>query len=341
LGQRLIERFTGKEQQAVVSLDLRPLPDSLRMQCVTALQGDILDDNLLQRLVSEFEIHAIYHLAALLSTRAEYTPDIAHQVNVQGTLNLLRLAHEQAQWHGNPVQFLFPSSIAVYGLPDTKTKNRFGRVREHDWNFPTTMYGCNKCYCEQVGRYYALHFRQLAGGARPSGVDFRAVRFPGLISAVTIPSGGTSDYAAEMIHAAAQGKPYACFVNAESCLPFMAMPDAVKALIQIAQAPAERLTQRVYNIGAFSLSAEQLRRQVLEAFPAARISFEPDPLRARIVDTWPADVNDEAARRDWDWQPDYNAARAFTDYLIPGIKQHYESGGLSHSSFGGRGIPER
>lgn len=324
MGHGLIERVAQNPDHHVIALDLRPLDERVAKHCVAGIVGDILDDNLLQRLISEYEIHAIYHLAALLSTRSEYTPDIAHRVNVEGTLNLLRLAHEQSRWHGTPVKFLFPSSIAVYGLPDVATKTRAGRVKEVDFNFPVTMYGCNKLYCEQLGRYYALHYRQLAAERVPSGVDFRAIRFPGLISAVTVPSGGTSDYAPEMLHAAAQGKPYPCFVKAEARLPFMAMPDAIRALTMLAAAPVEKMSQRVYNIGAFSISAGEIRDRVIAAFKGAEISFEPDTARAAIVDSWPADVDDSAARRDWGWKPEYDAARAFDEYLIPTISDYYK-----------------
>lgn len=323
IGHGLVEHFARAGEHQLIALDLNPIDERLRPHCVAALTGDILDQNLLQRLISEFEIHAIYHLAALLSTRAEYTPETAHRVNVEGTLNLLRLAHEQSRWHGNPVKFLFPSSIAVYGLPDLAAKQRSGRVRETEFNFPTTMYGCNKLYCEQLGRYYALHYRQLAAERLPSGVDFRAIRFPGLISAFTLPTGGTSDYAPEMIHHAAQGKPYACFVSEHARIPFMAMPDGIRALLQLASAPVERLTQRAYNITSFSLSAGEIRGRVLRAFPDARITFQADPARAAIVDTWPADVDDSAARRDWDWRPDFDAERTFSEYLVPNIAAYY------------------
>ncbi len=325
VGQGLISAFSESADRDIVALDLNPLPESLAGRCVAAIVGDILDQKLLQRLVSEYEIHAIYHLAAMLSTRSEYSPDTAHRVNVEGTLNLLNMAHEQAHWHGNAVMFLFPSSIAVYGFPDVATKAQTGRVREIEWNFPTTMYGCNKCYCEQLGRYYTNHFRQLAAEVVPSGVDFRSVRFPGLISALTLPSGGTSDYAAEMIHAAAQGQPYRCFVKNDARLPFMVMPDAIKALNQLAAAPDDRLGQRVYNVTSFSLSAGELRDRVLAAFPGADITFEADSARARIVDSWPSDVNDDPARRDWDWSPDYDVDRAFEHYLIPQISERYRS----------------
>jgi len=323
IGHGLIGHFAREGGTAIVALDLKPLDERLRGVCAAGLTGDILDSNLLQRLVSEFEIHAIYHLAALLSTRAEYTPDTAHHVNVDGTLNLLKLAHEQARWHGNPVTFVFPSSIAVYGLPDRATKERAGKVCENEWNFPTTMYGCNKLYCEHLGRYFAKHYRQLAAERTASGVDFRALRFPGLISAVTMPSGGTSDYAPEMIHAAAQGLPYSCFVSPEARLPFMAMPDAISALVKLAATPAERLTRSAYNIGAFSISAEEVRGRVSKAFPRAETAFQPDAPRAAIVDSWPADVNDDAARRDWGWTPAYNADRAFDEYLVPTIGRFY------------------
>jgi threonine 3-dehydrogenase len=325
IGHGLIEYLSKQDHTDIVALDLKPIDERLRPLVHTSIAGDILDEFLMGRLVSEFEIHAIYHLAALLSTRAEYTPETAHKVNVEGTLQLIRLANEQARWHGNRVKFLFPSSIAAYGLPDVATKARIGRVRETDWNFPTTMYGCNKLYCEHLGRYYTLHYRQLAVEWTPSGVDFRALRFPGLISAVTMPTGGTSDYAPEMIHAAAQGQAYACFVGPEARIPFMAMPDGVKALIQLADAPEANLSQRVYNIAAFSPTAAEIRDLVLRAFPQADITFRPDPARARIVDSWPADVDDTPARTDWGWRADYNTTRAFNEYLVPSIAACYRN----------------
>ena len=142
------------------------------------------------------------------------------------------------------------------------------------------MYGCNKLYCEHLGRYYADHYKQLAAETLAGRIDFRCVRFPGLISAVTVPSGGTSDYAPEMLHAAAQGKPYACFVRPDTRIPFMAMPDAVEALLALAAAPRETLTAAVYNVGAFNPSAEEIRRRVLEAFPGASVAFQPAPQAA-------------------------------------------------------------
>lgn len=321
IGVALVRALAERTDKLLVTLDLHALPAEVHSQA-THVEGSILDDNLLARLVSEYEFDTIYHLAALLSTRGEYTPEIAHRVNVEGTLALLKLAADQSQWRGKPVQFIFPSSIAVYGMPDLKRKAEFGRVREWDWNYPTTMYGCNKQYCEMLGTYYSRHYRQLAA-ERPVMLDFRSVRFPGLISAYTVPSGGTSDYGPEMLHAAAKGEPYACFVREDTQIPFMAMPDAVTALLDLAAAPQQTLSRLVYNVTSFSLTAAEFGDRVRQAFPGAEITFEPDRRRQGIVDSWPADLEDKAARRDWGWQPQYGIARAFDEYLLPNIRSRY------------------
>jgi threonine 3-dehydrogenase len=322
IGDALIRSLCAQGEQQIVTLDLKPLAPENATRA-THIQGDLMDQALLARLVSEYDIGTIYHLAALLSTRAEFTPEMAHQVNVEGTLHLLRLASEQSQWRGEPVLFLFPSSIAAYGMPNLDIKAQFQHVREWEWNYPTTMYGCNKLYCEMLGIYYSLHYRQLAVD-RPVCLDFRGLRFPGLISALTVPSGGTSDYGPEMLHAAAKGVPYDCFVRPDTCIPFMAMPDAVTALLKLAAAPASALTRRVYNVTSFSLSAAEFREQVLCFFPTAQIDFKPDLKRQGIVDSWPAGLNDHDARRDWGWQPEYDLERSFAEYLVPNIKRRYE-----------------
>ena len=322
VGTSLVQRLTETSPRTVLTLDLTSLPAMPTGH--VHVQGDILDRSLLSRLVAEYEIECIFHLAALLSTRSEFTPEQAHRVNVEGTLELLRLASEQSQWRGEPVQFIFPSSIAVYGLPTLEAKSRYSRVREWEWTNPTTMYGCNKLYCELLGSYLSQHYKQLSA-EKPVMIDFRSLRFPGLISAFTLPSGGTSDYAPEMVHAAAKGEPYRCFVAPEVQIPFMAMPDAIHALLRLAAAPKESLTRLVYNVTSFSLTAAEVRDLVLSAFPDARIEFAPDKKRQAIVDTWPADLDDTAARRDWKWEPEYDAERAFQEYLVPNIRKRYRS----------------
>lgn len=323
IGHSLILHLGKNTNIRIVSLDILPLDEELRPYCDRAIQGDILDTMLLGRLVAEFEIRTIYHLASILSTKAEFTPDTAHKVNVEGTFNLLRLAVEQSQWQGKPVKFIYPSSIAVYGLPNLLIKSQAGKIKEHNFLQPITMYGCNKLYCEHLGRYYSNHFRQLANETRSITIDFRSIRFPGLISAITVPAGGTSDYGPEMIHYAAKGIPYKCFVRPDVTLPFMAMPDAVKAILQLEAVPKEQLTQFVYNVTSFSITAQDIYEMVLKAFPNVIITFEPDINRQNIVDSWPADVDDGCARKDWGWQPDYDKYRSFEEYLIPAVKKFY------------------
>jgi nucleoside-diphosphate-sugar epimerase len=323
MGQALILRLADEGIKNILGLDVRPMPDHVRARCQAGIVGDILDEKLIDRLIAEYSIPLVYHLAALLSTRAEFTPEAAHRVNVEGTLRLLKLAFDQSGWQGRPVKFMFPSSIAVYGLPDLPTKTRVGAVKEHEWNMPTTMYGCNKLYGEHLGRYYARHYRQLAAEPGGAGVDFRAIRFPGLISAFTVPTGGTSDYGPEMLHHAAQDRPYACFVREDTVMPFMAMPDAIKALIELERAPLSRLTTYVYNVTSFNPTAGEIRRRVQDAFPYAKITFAPDVKRQGIVDSWPLDQDDARARQDWGWEPDYDEERAFAEYLIPNIRRMY------------------
>ncbi len=323
IGHELVTRLSREDPRPLVTLDVNPLDKALARLVQRELTGSILDDNLLERILAEFEVDLVFHLAALLSTRAEFTPLAAHHVNVDGTLKLLEFAQKEGESHGRPVVFLYPSSIAAYGLPSAEAKIKAGRVEEDAWNTPTTMYGCNKLYCEHLGRYYGRYYKQLAVEGSASRVDFRSVRLPGLISAVTIPSGGTSDYAPEMIHAAARGEPYACFVRPDTRIPFMVMPDAVGALLALASSPRERLTRSVYNVRAFNPSADEIRSIVVSAFPSARITYALDRKRQAIVDSWPSDVDDGAARRDWAFAPQYDLERAFSSYLIPTIRQQY------------------
>jgi nucleoside-diphosphate-sugar epimerase len=323
IGHGLIERLATDGSRLIVTLDVAPLQPALAAHVHREVSGSILDKSLLERVLTEFDVDLVFHLAALLSTRSEFSPVAAHQVNVEGTLNLLEFAQREGESHGRQVVFLYPSSIAVYGLPDLATKHAVGRVTEDQWTTPTTMYGCNKLYCEQLGGYYARHYKQLAADPASARVDFRAVRFPGLISAVTAPSGGTSDYAPEMIHAAAKGDPYACFVRPDTRIPFMAMPDGVDALLALAGASRARLTRTAYNLGAFAPTADDVRAEVLRAFPDAALTYANDIKRQGIVDAWPEDVDDAAARRDWGFAPRYDFETAFRTYLIPTIRDRY------------------
>lgn len=322
IGHSLLQTFSELDNCTIIAADLNQLPDEQAAKVSKTFRGDVSHPDFIRQ-IEHYNFDEVYHLAALLSTSAERNPELAHQVNVNGTMALLSMSRRIGIRNGKPVIFMFPSTIAVYGLKSLTIKNAAGKLTEDEHLKPTTMYGINKLYCEQLGAYMSDRYGQLTAESDTKTIDFRALRFPGLISATTIPSGGTSDYAPEMIHAAAQGKPYICFVRRDTRIPFMAMPDGVKALLQLASAPPEKLTRRTYNIGAFAPSAEEIAEKVKAAFPDAEISYDPHLRRQNIVDTWCADVNDSAARIDWKWNADYDMQRAFDEYLIPTISGVY------------------
>lgn len=320
IGRALLAALATDGSYEIVTLDLTPLPESERRFVAQSYAGNIMDRYLLDQVAAHHDVDVVFHLAALLSTRSERDPELAHRVNVEGTLNVLRTAQDQSSRLGRPVRFVFPSSIAVYGLPSLADKRAAGAVREEQWNVPITMYGCNKLYCEHLGRYFTFYARQIGALSAASRLDFRALRFPGLVSAATVPSGGTSDFGPEMIHAAAKGEPYTCFVEPDARIPFMAMPDAVQALIDLARADRATLSACVYNVSAFSVTASAISDRVARAFPGARVDYAPDAARARIVASWPEDLDVRRAQADWGFRPRQSWDAMFDDYLVPALR---------------------
>jgi threonine 3-dehydrogenase len=321
IGQALVQGLAKQGGYRIVTADLTPLPDSIKDISEEHTQGDLVYKI---KTFYDYDFDVIFHLAASLSSKAEVSSEDAHRINVEGTMQLLMLAAYRSEKYQKPVKFIFPSSIAVYGMPDLETKKLAGCVKEEEYNLPHTMYGCNKLYCEKLGTYYSLYYGQKHLDEHPPNMlDFRSIRFPGLISAITLPHGGTSDYGPEMLHAAAQGKPYSCFVREDTKISFMAMPDAIKSLLMLVDVPREKLHHQVYNIGAFALTAGQFRDRAAKAFPGAQITFAPNPRRQGIVDSWPEDVDDSLARADWGWHPDYDADTFFEEYFLPEIKKRY------------------
>jgi threonine 3-dehydrogenase len=321
IGQALVQNLAKRGGYRIVTADLAVLPEAIRSLPAEHVQGDLVNK---VKIFYDYDFDVIYHLAASLSSKAEISTEEAHRINVEGTMQLLMLAAYRSEKYRKEIKFLFPSSIAVYGFPDLQAKQAAGSVREDEYNTPHTMYGCNKLYCEKLGMYYSTYFGQRHLDPEPPVMcDFRAIRFPGLISAFTLPSGGTSDYGPDMLHAAAEGRPYACFVRPDTRISFMAMPDAIKALLSLSEAPRSALKHTVYNIASFSLTAGEFRQRALQAFPGAQISFRPNPRRQGIVDSWPEDVDDALARSEWGWRPDYDVDRFFDEYFIPEIKKRY------------------
>ena len=316
IGNALTRRLLAERGEPVVTVDLRPMdPGGALHQ--EHFQADILDPALWKTLFGRYRPALVFHLAAILSTRAESVPMLAHRVNADGAARLLGLAANLATPE-RPVRFVFPSSIAVYGLRSQRAKDAAGPIGEDSHLDPATLYGAQKLYVERLG----ARVERLGGG-----LDFRAVRLPGLISSDTLPQGGTSDWAPEMIHAAARREPYPCFVRPEARLPFCAMPDAVEGVVRLAFREKAKLTRTAYNLGGASLSAAEIIARVARDFPDAEVLFELDAARDRIVASWPAAVDDTAARRDFLFDPKHDRETLFSRYLIPGIRRRYEAAG--------------
>jgi threonine 3-dehydrogenase len=321
IGQALVQGLAKQGGYRIITADLAPLPDNIKTISTEHAQGDLVYKI---KTFYDYDFDIIFHLAASLSSKAEVSSEDAHRINVEGTMQLLMLAAYRSEKYHKSVKFMFPSSIATYGMPDLAVKQAAGCVTEEEYNLPHTMYGCNKLYCEKLGTYYSKYYGQKHLDEHPPHMlDFRAIRFPGLISAFTLPSGGTSDYGPEMLHAAAQGKPYSCFVREDTKISFMAMPDAIKSLLMLVDVPREKLNHQVYNIAAFALTAGEFRDRAVKAFPGAQIMFEPNPRRQGIVDSWPEDVNDSLARADWGWKPEYDVDAFFDHYFLPEIRKRY------------------
>ena len=321
IGQALVQGLAKKGGYRIVTADLSPLPDSIKSLSAEHAQGDLVNK---VKTFYDYDFDVIFHLAASLSSKAEIASEDAHRINVEGTMQLLMMAAYRSEKYKKSVKFLFPSSIAAYGFDSLESKHTAGIVKEDEYNTPHTMYGCNKLYCEKLGMYYSkFNGQKHLDDNPPHMLDFRAIRFPGLISAFTLPSGGTSDYGPEMLHDAAQGKPYACFVREDTKISFMAMPDAIKSLLMLLDVPREKLSHVVYNIASFAITAGEFRDRALKAFPDAKITFEPNPRRQGIVDSWPEDVDDSLARSDWGWTPDYDVDRFFDEYFLPEIRKRY------------------
>jgi len=321
IGQALVQELSKRGDYRIVTADIMPLPETIRDLSAEHVQGDLVYKI---KTFYDYDFDIIFHLAASLSSKAEVATEEAHRINVEGTMQLLMLGAYRSEKYQKPVKFLFPSSIAAFGMANLDVKKSAGCVTEDEYNTPHTMYGCNKLYCEKLGMYYSRYYGQRhLDPTPPFMLDFRALRFPGLISAFTLPSGGTSDYGPEILHAAAQGKPYACFVREDTKISFMAMPDAIKSLLMLTDAPRQNLSHMIYNVAAFAMTAGEFRDRALQAFPGPKITFEPNPRRQGIVDSWPEDVDDSLARKDWGWQPDYDEDAFFDKYFLPQIRKRY------------------
>lgn len=257
--------------------------------------GDVMDKPSLEKVIKQYEIDTIYNMAAILSAVGEDKPQLCWNVNMNGLINVLNLAREYEL-----VRVLNPSSIAAFG-PETP---REGTPQETVLK-PRTMYGITKAAGELLGDYY---FRKW-------NVDVRGVRYPGIISNETMPGGGTTDYAVAIYYAAIQEKRYSCFVRKDTVLPMMYMPDAIRGLIELAEAPVENLKHHCdFNMAAISFSAGELAASIKEHIPEFKVEYKPDHRQA-IADSWPKTIDDSAARKEWGWKHEYDLDKMTKDML--------------------------
>ncbi len=278
--------------------DVSPRPSADRVDDDVPWHAlDVTDLDAVVELLSQVRPHRVFHLAAILSARGEEVPQRTYAVNQTGTYNVLETCRQL-----EVERVMFTSTIAVFGpgLPET--------VGDDVPLQPSTMYGVTKVAGELLGDYYWRRF----------GVDFRAVRFPGLISA-SLPGGGTSDYALFMYTDGVRLGRYQAFCRADTRIPLMYMPDGIRALVELSDAPRGRLRRCTYNIAAFSPTATQIADSVATALPNVNITFSSDPRRQAILDSWPCALDDAHARADWGWTPEFTLD-AMTDDLVPKIR---------------------
>jgi len=309
MGSALIQKLSKLGKQDIIGLDIKSINIKIKPYLKKKYVGDIKDKELIKKIFLENKITEIYHLAAILSTKAESIPFLSHQINVDGFLNLMSEIKDSDAL----IKFFFASSIAIYSL----NKKNTSAINEDEFCNPNNMYGCNKLYCEKLGTYFSQHSELV------NNLDFRSIRFSGIISANTLPQGGTSDYAPEMIHQAIQNKNYTCFVKPHSCIPFMVMPDAIDAIVSIMSADKQSLSRDVYHIQAFAPTVEDIYKKIISYFPSFKLDYEINTQRQTLIDSWPSNLNQKAAKNDWNWSPKYNFDSAFDNYLIPKITDYY------------------
>jgi nucleoside-diphosphate-sugar epimerase len=257
--------------------------------------ADCTDFDQMNRVIKKFRIDSIYHLAAILSASAEKNPQLAWNVNINGLYIILELAREY-----NCSVFV-PSSIGAFG-PSTPRDN----TPQDTVQRPSSMYGVTKVSGELLCDYYFQKF----------GVDTRGVRYPGIISNLTLPGGGTTDYAVEIYYEAIKKKQYTCFLNKGTFLDMMYMPDAVNAAVKLMETDSGQLIHRnAFNVTAMSVAPEDIYQAIKKHVPEFKINYTVDPVRQAIADSWPKSMDDSAARTEWGWKPEFDLARMTEDML--------------------------
>ncbi len=282
----------GAEQ--VIASDIR-MPHSSAMSDGPFEYIDCTVRRMMDDVVQKYDVGTIYHLASLLSAVAEEKPHVAWDVNMGGLYRVLEIARESR------CAVFFPSSIGAFGPNTPKDKTPQDTIQR-----PNTMYGVTKVAGELLCDYYHTRF----------GVDTRGLRYPGLISYVAPPGGGTTDYAVEIFYEAIRNKRYTCFLGPETCLDMMYMPDAVKAAVDLMHADPVRLVHRnSFNVTSVNFTPDRVAAEIRKHIPDFVMDYDVDPVRQAIADSWPNSIDDSAARAEWDWNPEYDLEMMTRDML--------------------------
>lgn len=256
---------------------------------------DVLDAKKTVELCKKYQVNTIIHLAAILSAVAEKNPQLAYNINMNGLHNMLEIAREEK------CQLFVPSSIAAFGPSTPKDKTPQDTIQR-----PTSMYGVTKVAGELLCDYYFKRY----------GVDTRGVRFPGLISYETLPGGGTTDYAVDIYYEALKKHAYTCFIKEGTLMDMMYLPDALNAITTLLEADASKLHHRnAFSITAMSFAPETIAAEIKKHIPDFKMSYDVDPVRQSIADSWPNSLDDSVARAEWGWKPTYDLKTMTTDML--------------------------
>jgi len=263
---------------------------------------DALDTDRFRELIERYDVGTVYHLAAILSAKGEENPRQAWQINMESLFNVL----EAARKHN--LRVFFPSSIAVFGDSTPKKDTPQTTIMQ-----PTTVYGISKVAGEQWCQYYHQKY----------GVDVRSVRYPGIIGYQSLPGGGTPDYAVDIYHKAVLGEAFTCFLNDDARLPMMYMDDAIRATVELMEAPAKAIRVRTsYNLAAMSFTPAEVTDLIQQHLPGFSISYAPD-FRQKIAASWPESIDDSIAREQWGWKPAYDLER-MTSEMLEKLRIYYE-----------------
>lgn len=303
IGTELTETLRAKlGADAVVATDIRPNETLAANGPFEIL--DVENAPAIGAVIDKYEVDTIYLLAALLSATGEQNPSLAWRLNMNGLFNVLELMREKQL-----KRLFWPSSIAVFGPTTPRENTPQDTIME-----PQTVYGISK----QAGELWCnWYFKKY-------GVDVRSLRYPGLIGYKSPPGGGTTDYAVDIYHKALLEGKFSCFLPEGSTLPMMYMPDALRATIELMEAPAEKVKIRTsYNVAGVSFSPAQIAASIQAQIPTFQVSYDPDPLRKAIADSWPASIDDARARADWGWKPEFDLNGMTTD-MLTNLKKIYQ-----------------